>query len=67
MHIVPYACRATWFCHVKNFFTVRVTGHWNRLPREVVESLSLEIFRTCLGACLCDLLLETALAEIWTQ
>jgi len=29
----------------KHFFTVRVTDHWNRLPRVVVESPSLEIFK----------------------
>ncbi|GAB0204796.1 mitochondrial enolase superfamily member 1 [Grus japonensis] len=40
----------------KNFFTVRVTEHWNRLPREAVESPSLEIFKTCLDAFLCNLL-----------
>ncbi|KGL75542.1 hypothetical protein N309_03694, partial [Tinamus guttatus] len=36
----------------KNFLTVRVPEHWNRLPREVVESPSLEIFQTRLDAVL---------------
>ena len=40
----------------KNFFTVMVTEHWKRLPREVVESLSLEIFKSCLDTYLCDLM-----------
>jgi len=40
----------------KNFFTLRVTEPWNRLPREVVESPSLKIFKTRLDRILCSLL-----------
>jgi len=40
----------------KNFFPLRVTEHWNRLPREVVESPSLEIFKTRLDKILFSLL-----------
>ncbi|KGL84259.1 hypothetical protein N309_09562, partial [Tinamus guttatus] len=36
----------------KNFFPVRVTEPWPRLPGEVVESPSLEIFQTRLDATL---------------
>ena len=40
----------------KNFFPLRVTEHWNRLPRGAVESPSLEIFKTHLDVFLCSLL-----------
>ncbi|KGL80974.1 hypothetical protein N309_13775, partial [Tinamus guttatus] len=36
----------------KSFFPVRVTEPWHRLPREAVESPSLEIFQTHLDATL---------------
>jgi len=40
----------------KNFFPLRVMEHWHRLPRDVVKSPSLEIFKTRLDAVLCRLL-----------
>jgi len=40
----------------ENFFTLRVTEHWKRLPREAVDSHSLETFKTRLDAVLCSLL-----------
>ena len=34
----------------KNLFMVRMTEHGNRLPRDVVKSVSMDIFKTCLDA-----------------
>ena len=52
----------------KNYFTVRVTEHWHRLPREVVESPSLKIFETRLDTVMGNQLWVVLLEQgSWTR
>ena len=40
----------------RTFFTQRVMTHWNRLPKEVVDALSLEAFKATLDVALGSLI-----------
>ncbi|KFV80689.1 hypothetical protein N308_11097, partial [Struthio camelus australis] len=52
-----YKLKPRKFClNMRKNFTVRVTEHWNRLPREAVESPSLEIFQSHLDSILGNVL-----------
>ena len=39
----------------KTFVTTRVIKHWNRLPREVVESRPMELFKRCVDVAIRDM------------
>ena len=40
----------------KKFFTTKVVRHWKRLPREIVDALSLEVFKVRLDGPLSNLI-----------
>jgi len=45
-----------WVAYKEKYFTVRVVRHWNRLPRYVVDALSLETFKASLDLALDNLI-----------
>lgn len=52
----------------KHFFTLRVTEHWHKIPRKVVDSSSLKVFKNCLDMILGNWLYVSLPEQgVWTR
>ncbi|KAK4829565.1 hypothetical protein QYF61_005234, partial [Mycteria americana] len=51
----------------KKFFTMRMVRHWNKLPREVVDAPSLEVFKARLDGALSNLVYPPSCINRETQ
>ncbi|KAK4826106.1 LOW QUALITY PROTEIN: hypothetical protein QYF61_005244 [Mycteria americana] len=51
----------------KNFFTERVVKHWKRLPREVVESPSLEVFKRLVDMVVMAMVTQSRRGIYWSS